>query len=203
MNMRTALGSALFLASATCGRAEAPVIDFSGQKYHLDYEDRGKLPDGRLGNGVAEFTLPGETVNDWTKLFAFHAYPTAGNDPAAATAMLGKVVKEANKDANFAITKVPDSGESIIDFLTWTPGSDVMEFDVFKYAKDANGKGLVALQYAQHIKAKDMDVTDFRKLRERMVEEMVHTDISPARDYFADEGHVESPGEDNAGKSDN
>ena len=63
-----------------------------------------------------------------------------------------------------------------------------MEFDVFKYAKDASGKGLVALQYAQHIKTKDMDVADFRKVRERTVEEMADTDIAPARDYFAEEG---------------
>ena len=185
--MRTALGSALFFASATCGRAEAPVIDFSGQKYHLDYEDRGKLPDGRLGNGVAEFTLPGETVNDWTKLFAFHSYPEAGDNPGLAAATLGKVVKEVkkvNKDANFALTEDAKTGEAIIDFLTWAPDSDVMEFNVFKYARAANGSGLVALQYAQRFKADDLDVANFRALRQHSVEEMARTDVGPARDYF-------------------
>ena len=187
MNMRAALGSALFLASATCGRTEALVIDFSGQKYHLDYEDRGKLPDGRLGNGVAEFTLPGETVNDWTKLFAFHSYPEAGDNPGLAAATLGKVVKEVkevNKDANFALTEDAKTGETIIDFLTWAPDSDVMEFNVFKYARAANGSGLVALQYAQRFKADDLDVADFRALRQHSVEEMARTDVGPARDYF-------------------
>ena len=164
MNMRAALGSALFLASATCGRAEALVIDYSGQKYHLDYENRGKLPDGRLGNGVAEFTLPGETVNDWTKLFAFHSYPEAGDNPGLAAATLGKVVKEVNKDANFALTEDPKTGEAIVDFLTWAPHSDVMEFNVFKYARAANGPGLVD---AQRFKADDFGVDDFRALRQR------------------------------------
>ena len=154
------------------------MIDFSGQKYHLDYEDRGKLPDGRLGNGVAEFTLPCETVNDWTKLFAFHSYPEAGDNPGLASATLGKVVKEVNKDANFALTEDAKTGETIIDFLTWAPDN------VFKYARAANGSGLVALQYAQRFKADDLDVADFRALRQHSVEEMARTDVGPARDYF-------------------
>ena len=60
-----------------------------------------------------------------------------------------------------------------------------MEFNVFKYARAANGAGLIALQYAQRLKAADMDVADFRALRQRSVEEMAHTDVGPARDYFA------------------
>ncbi len=186
MSLRAALGSVLFLASASGGLAETPMIDFSGQTYHLDYEDRAKLPNGRFGDGVAEFTLPGETVNDWTKLFAFHSYPEAGNNPGLAAATLGKVVKEVNKDANFALSEDPKTGEAIIDFLTWAPGSDVMEFNVFKYARAKNGPGLIALQYAQRIKADDIDVADFRALRQRSVEEMAHTDVGPAREYFGD-----------------
>lgn len=166
------------------------MIDFSGQTFHLDFQDRAELPDGRAGNGVAEFTLQGETVNDWTKLFAFHSYPEAGDDPAVAAATLGKVVKEVNKDANFALTQDPKTGEAIIDFLTWAPDSDVMEFNVFKYARAVNGPGLVALQYAQKIKADDMDVAAFRTLRQRSVEEMARTDMAPARDYFADQAGV-------------
>jgi hypothetical protein len=199
--MRAALGSALLLASVTCGLAETPIIDFSGQTYHLGYQDRAKLPNGRLGDGVAEFTLPGETVDDWTKLFAFHAYPEAGDDPALAAAALGKVVKAVNKDANFTLTADPKTGEAIIDFLTWAPGSDVMEFNVFKYAA-ANGEGLVALQYAQHIKTDDMDVADFRKLRQRTVEAMAHTDIGPARDYFAKEASEEQMFDEEASATD-
>ncbi len=184
--MRAALGSMLFLASVSCGLAEVPMIDFGGQKYHLDYQDRAKLPNGGFGNGVAEFTLPGETVNDWTKLFAFHSYPEAGDNPGLAAATLGKVVKEVNKDANFALTEDPKTGEAIVDFLTWAPDSDVMEFNVFKYARAANGAGLIALQYAQRLKAADMDVADFRALRQRSVEEMARTNVAPAREFFAE-----------------
>ena len=114
-----------------------------------------------------------------------HAYPEAGEDLTLAAATLGKVVKEVNKDANFALVENPDTGEAIIDFLTWAPDSDVMEFNVFKYARAANAPGLVALQYAQRFTLGDLDVSNLRALRVRSVEEMAHTDIGPARDYFA------------------
>jgi hypothetical protein len=138
--MRAALGSALLLASVTCGLAETPIIDFSGQTYHLDYQDRAKPTDGRLGDGIAEFTLQGETVNDWTKLFAFHAYPEAGDNPALAASTLGRIVQEANKDARFALTEDPQTGEAIVDFLTWAPGGDVMEFNVFNMGAPPTGR---------------------------------------------------------------
>ncbi len=186
--MRAALVLALVLASVSGAATEEPVIDFGGETYHLDYHDRAKLPDGSFGDGVAEFTLKGETVNDWTKLFAYHAYPGVPENPELAAETLGKTVKENNKDANYALTDVPKSDEAIVDFLTWAPDSDVMEFNVFKYAKTGDGRGLVALQYAQRFKADDLDVAAFRSLRERMVEEMEHTDVGPARDYFADGG---------------
>ena len=60
-----------------------------------------------------------------------------------------------------------------------------MEFNVFKYARAANGKGLVAMQYAQHIKLGDLDVEGMRALRVRSVDDMAATDIAQAQDYFA------------------
>lgn len=186
--MRAALCIAMLLASVSAGLSEETEVEFGGDTYRLDFHERAKLPDGSAGDGVAEFTLKGETVNDWTKLFAYHAYPGVPANPALAAETLGKTVKENNKDANYALTPVPKSDEAIVDFLTWAPGSDVMEFNVFKYAKAGeDGTGLVALQYAQRIKAKDMEVADFRALRQRMVDEMLHTDVEPAREYFADD----------------
>ena len=173
------------LAWVSLARAEAPSIEFAGERYTLNFEDQAQQEDGSPGDGLAEFTLPGETVNDWSKLFAYHAYPEMGDDPVAAVKMVGKVVKETNKDANFAIVENEETGEAIIDFLTWTPESDVMEFNVFKYARAADGKGLVAMQYAQHIKLGDIDVEGMRALRTRTVDDMASEDISQAQGYFA------------------
>lgn len=166
--------------------AEAPTVEFDDQRYTLNFADQATLANGQSGDGIAEFTLAGETVQDWSKLFAFHAYPEMGDDPIAAVQAVGKAVKENNKDANFAIVANDKTGEAIIDFLTWAPDSDIMEFNVFKYARAVDGRGLIALQYAQHIKLGDIDVEGMRALREHAVEEMASMSMIDAQKYFAE-----------------
>src|SRR5262245_41050553 len=112
-NMRALKVIVCLLATVALARAEdAMTVDFNDQRYHLDFEDAATQTDGSPGDGLAEFTLKGETVKDWTKLFAFHAYPGAGDDPKLAAATLGKVVKENNKDANYAVTDDPKQDEA-------------------------------------------------------------------------------------------
>lgn len=166
--------------------AAAATVEFDGQRFTLNYSDQATLSNGQPGDGIAEFTLAGETVQDWSKLFAFHAYPEMGDDPVAAVQAVGKAVKENNKDANFAIITNDKNGEAIIDFLTWAPDSDIMEFNVFKYARAADGRGLIALQYAQHVKLGDIDVAGMRALREHAVDEMAFMSMIDAHKYFAD-----------------
>lgn len=166
--------------------AAPAAVEFEGERYTLGFEDHTTLEDGQMGDAIAEFALPGESVEDWSKLFAFYAYPQMGDDPAAAVEAVGKAVKEANKDANYAIAIDEESGEAIIDFLTWVPESDVMEFNVFKYARSEDGRGLIAMQFAQHLTIDDIDVEGMRALRERAVKDMTDTDIGQAQKYFAD-----------------
>lgn len=182
--MRVLTILAAFVACIALARAEAPSVEFDGSTYGLAFENQGQPQNGQPGNSIAEFTLPGETVEDWSKLFAFHSFPTMGDDPLVAVEAVGEVVKQTNPDANFAIVEDKENGEAIIDFLTWAPGSDVMEFNVFKYARAADGRGLVAMQYAQHIKVTDMSVDEMRDLRARTVGEMADLDIDAAQDYF-------------------
>jgi hypothetical protein len=191
---------AALVATVALARAETPTVEFGGERFTLNFEDQATLEDGSRGEGLAEFTLPGETVEDWSKLFAYHAYPEMGDDPVAAVKMVGKVVKETNKDANFAIVENEKTGEAIIDFLTWTPESEVMEFNVFKYARAADGKGLVAMQYAQHIKLGDIDVEGMRALRARAVDDMATEDISQAQGYFAKKQGKSAANADAAGE---
>lgn len=178
--------AALLASFSLAIAADTASVEFGGERYTLNYEDEATLPNGQPGNGVAEFTLPGETVNDWSKLFAFHSYPEMVADPVAAVEALGKAVKENNKDANYAIIANEKAGEAIIDFLTWAPESDVMEFNVFKYTRSADGRGLVAMQFAQHVKLGDIDVEGMRALRERSVGSMTETDIAQAQRFFAE-----------------
>lgn len=176
--------AALIASFSAAMAADTPTVEFDGGRYSLAYEDQATLPNGQPGNGIAEFTLPEETVDDWSKLFAFHAYPEMGDDPVAAAEAVGKAVKENNKDANYAIVVNEKTGDAIIDFLTWAPESDVMEFNVFRYARAADGRGLVAIQYAQHVKLGDIDVEGMRELRATSVSNMASTDIAQAQAYF-------------------
>jgi len=172
-------------AAVSTAHAAPPAVEFEGQRYTLGFEDHTTLEDGQMGDAIAEFTLPGETVEDWSKLFAFYAYPQMGDDPAAAVEAVGKAVKDANKDANYAISIDEETGEAIIDFLTWQPESDVMEFNVFKYARAEDGRGLIAMQFAQHVTVADTDVEEMRALRVRAVKDMSNMDMEQAQTYFA------------------
>ena len=175
----------LIFATAAPLSAETPFIDFGGERYRLEYQDRVQTPEGGPGNPVAEFTREGETVKNWTKLFAYYAYPEAGDDPMRMAEEVGKEVKRQNPEANFAVNEDERNGNALVDFITWGPGSDVMEFNVFKFAPAGSGSGLVALQYAQRIRADDTDGMQLRALRQRMIAEMIDTPIDQAQSYFA------------------
>lgn len=197
--MRTALTVIALLAAATIAGADTPSVEFGGERYRLGYQDQARLEDGRQGDGLAEFTLPGETVHDWTKLFAYYLFTQSGDDPVLMAEEVGKASKEANPNSNYAVRADKEKGDAIVDFLTWAPGSDVLEFNVFKYARAGYGPGLVALQYAQRFKIDDMGVEAFRALRQRAVAAMAAADVTPARSYFAEKarevGTAESGGQ--------
>jgi len=176
----------LLAAAATPALADTATIEFGGERFRLDYEDAARLDDGRPGNALAEFTLNGQSVNDWTKLVSYYLYPEVGAGAEVMVAEVGKAVVENNPDAKYELHPGAGDGDAIIDFLTWTPGSDVMEFNVFRYAPAKYGPGLVALQYAERINADTFDVAAFRALRERKVAEIAAADMDPARRYFAD-----------------
>ena len=118
--MRVVIVAVLFALSSIAMAADTPSVEFGNETFSLGFEDQRTLPDGQPGNGLAEFTLPGESVDNWSKLFAFYSYPEMNVDPVTAVEAVGKAVKENNKDANYAIV-TNDKGEAIIDFLTWRP----------------------------------------------------------------------------------
>lgn len=176
--------AALCAMLALAAWAKPADVAFNGESFAPTFENTERGPDG-TGHPFVEFTLPGETVDNWTQLFAYHDFADLDVTPDQAVAALGDVVKEQNKDANFAITEVPGGQEAIIDFLTWTPGSDVMEFNVFKYVHAREGNGLIAIQYAQRLNPDKLDVMAFREFRKKAVEEMMRVDPAPAQAYFA------------------
>ena len=92
--MRTPLIALCLFAATVLARAETRTVEFDGQRYHLEYQNAGQAAERAAGRRLAEFTLQGETVNDWTKLFAFYLFPSSGDDPAAMAEAVGKATKE-------------------------------------------------------------------------------------------------------------
>ena len=42
------------IASLSLARADAPSVDFDGARYTLAFEDQATLPDGEMGDAIAE-----------------------------------------------------------------------------------------------------------------------------------------------------
>ena len=99
---------------------------------------------------LIEFIREGERFDNWTKLAAYRyqELPAIGNDPALVAQAMAKVVQKANPDARFRLYARERNGEAMIDFLTWPPNGKYMEFNIFRYAKGSNGRGVVSLQMA-------------------------------------------------------
>jgi hypothetical protein len=185
--MRGLLMSLFLVAALAPARAVPMTFDFEGQRYTVDYQAQVKQPDGTAGQGIAEFTLNGETVDNWTKLIGYHYYPEQVGTPSQAAANLGKYLKEINKDFTYALFDTRNKDDAIIEFTTWEGTGEVIEFDVFKYARPEAGPGVIALQFAQRLRLKDMSVEEFQALRERAVAAMMKAEIGPMRSYFAEQ----------------
>jgi len=185
--MRALLMSLWLVAAFLPARAEPMTFDFGGERYTVDYQAQVKQPDGTAGQGIAEFTLKGETVDNWTKLIGYHYYPEQVGAPAQAAANLGKYLKEINNDFTYALFNTKENDDAIIEFMTWEGNSEIVEFDVFRYARPESGPGVIALQFAQRLKLKDLSVEEFQALRERAVAAMMKAEIGPMRSYFAEQ----------------
>ena len=150
--MRALLMSLWLVLTLLPARTEPMTFDFGGERYTVDYQAQVKEPDGTAGQGIAEFTLKGENVDNWTKLIGYHYYPEQVGTPSQAVANLGKYLKEINKDFTYSIADskyMREKDDAVIEFLTWEGNGESVEFDVFKYARPESGPGVIALQFAQ------------------------------------------------------
>lgn len=186
LQLRAFFAAAGLLTLALLAHAEeVEFVDFGGERFVLAFEDQQRTPEGERGEAVAEFSRPGESADHWSKRFAFHAYPQTIDDPAAAAEALGQQIVAQNKDARYAVAVDEAKGEAIIDYLTWPPDSELMEFNVVRYAPAPDGRGLIALQYSEQVSPEAIGVAGMRQLRQRTVEEMARADMARAVRYFA------------------
>jgi hypothetical protein len=101
-----------------------------------------------------------------------------------ATADLAKLVVQRDKRADIRILKDTASSEAMIHFLASAPTSDIVEVNVFKYARSADGNGLISAQFAFRFTLGETDADDVKALRRRTVDEMARFPMSTVNAYF-------------------
>jgi hypothetical protein len=72
----------------------------------------------------------------------------------------------------------PKGAEALVDFVAKAPNSDVLEFNVFKYGRAPDGRGIVAFQFARRFRG--LDPEDVRTLCERWIAEAAGFDLKIA-----------------------
>src|SRR3712207_2635100 len=84
-------------------------VEFDGEAYLPAF--KSNQPTMRL----VEFVRDGETVENWTKLFAIRNFPT-GDSPRRAVAEFQGAVKQHNPAAGVQVLVKDDGTEAMIDF---------------------------------------------------------------------------------------
>jgi hypothetical protein len=167
----------VLIASVSFAGADTLALDFGGEHFIKKLEVKGLAPNAQI-----EFGLEHETLKDWTKLVTIHSFPQGGNDAARAAAKLANLVRERYKGAKYKVIANPTTSEAIIDFRIAVPGSELMEFNVFKYS--AAGNELVALQFARRVKLGEIDGAELSDIRQRAIKEMAQYEMGPVKAYF-------------------
>lgn len=145
MNIRApfalALGFLLLgLGQLTAGTPEE--MKFNGLVFKKAFSDTSSA------GPFSEYLPKGQSLDSWTKLMGFYYFP-ALRDPKDAAQTLARVVKEQNPDAQSGVIYNETTNEAVVDFVTWPQDQSDVEFNVWKYKKNPDGKGLIALQYAE------------------------------------------------------
>lgn len=128
---RTALLLALALSATLPASAQEQVLMPPLDGWEVGY--RAADETGR----IIEWVLPGETVEDWSELVTFQAFPgLAGLDPKLYSGRLAEMIGEACEGTQtLLLFDGEERGQSVVVFLTGcplNPATGVPEYTLFK-----------------------------------------------------------------------
>lgn len=141
-----------------------------------------KLGDER--HSFIEMLRAGENLKGWKKLLALHRFPQMEQTPKQAAIGVASELKKRDPAARFEISENPKTQEAIVDFLAGARASRTIEFNAFKYARAPDGKGLVAVQYAERFVLGATDAEQIRRVRKRVVEAAAAFDLRAIDPWF-------------------
>jgi hypothetical protein len=147
-------------------------VTFDGERYVLRGDAR------RAPIPLVEYVRPSESLQNWTRLVAIRHFAKL-DDPRAAAGNLARIVREHNPNARADVIAKDDGSEAIVDFLTWAPGDDRLEFNVHRYRRVEGLPGLVAYQFAWRFRMAELaDATKTVSAnRKRWIDAMTRVDL--------------------------
>jgi hypothetical protein len=160
--------------------AEPVSVSFVGEQFVQKHTSSANKADQ-----FAEFGLVKEPIDKWNKLLVFHYHPQSDKDASRAAAQLAKIVLQRYKGADIRILKNDANGEAMIHFMLAAPNSDIVEVNVFKYAKAPGQDGLISAQVALRFELGEADPNEIKQARMRAVDEMARFPMQTVADYFA------------------
>ncbi len=173
------LALCLGLVALTTAASAQSGIAFRGERYVRDFEDLGSETDK-----FAELTRPGETVETWTRLLTVHWFPKDGGTPQEAAQRLARIAEQRDRGANARLSGNAARSEALVHFVARAPGTKVVEVNVFKYGRAADGRGLVALQFAFRFTAGETEPAAVEADLMAAVEEVRGFDMDRVRASF-------------------
>lgn len=152
-------------------------IQFDGEPFIQKFSLR--LPhDDKL----IEFVRNSESLENWSKLvgFRYQKLPGAENDPSKIAIGMAAILKA--RGMMSAISKNDKTSEAIIDFIT-RGKSDVLEFNVFRYARSKGGDAVISLQLAYRFTdTSEQNVQNIIRLRNSWTKQAVEFDMKAIED---------------------
>ena len=159
-----------FFVCAAPAAAQSFVV-FDGERYEKHFEDGGP--------GGSRRIRPGE--RDAAELDAARRDPpfsAAEGSEGGRGEDLAQLVQQHNPQARTQVIGKDDGSEAVVDFITWAPGDDRLEFNVHRYRRIAGTPGLVAYQFAWRFRTAELaDATaTVRANRARWLDAMLKAD---------------------------
>lgn len=164
---------------ASASALAKPTIPLGRDRYVEAFEDSSGASDR-----FVEFTRPGESVETWTRLVTVHWFPNERGTPAQASQRLAALAEQRDSGANPLLSENATASEAMVHFVASAPGSNMAEVNAFKYALSADGRGLVALQYAVRFVAGGTSPNEVRAARMRAATDVRSFDMALVRAIF-------------------
>ena len=123
-----------------CAPQPLPTAQFDGQAYVLAFSAREQA------GYINEYLLPAENLENYSKMIGVYSFPQMkGVSAQKAAEQMAQLMQVKNPQAPFDIHVSANKDAALVDFLVFSTGGSMAEYNVFKYMPEGNG--LQAVQF--------------------------------------------------------